>query len=486
MLPEQVKGSGIETRSKHQARDALSTMLGQKRKANFDVSDEELTARFGTIFKVFDKDNSGDITASELADMMRCMGKRPLKKKIRAIITGADTDGDGKISQKEFVDFMINQHKAKQQKKKAKTTETKAESTDTATTDNTAVNGNNTVGNGSQPAPTQKHFLFEFYNLLIHSDSNVDLAVSGAFDKFSILMFAGSNAISDVQNSAIVKYLEDDKKFDVLVCDNVDVFTSKLDSYDEAWVFAGGAASDIIDSAVLNYLKSGRGILVFPSKDGASNSTLNSVLSSKGVKIAPNTDSSADQDVTFDQHLVYSGLSKVKLDEPVNSSLELGDNFKALQVGSTTFFAVADEASSGCTAGGSKSWPIPGRIAICNSDIWKKDDEIAKRLLSNTAAWLLSLDIRLLLNVDIKGGYKEPSKWMWQYYHLGWYNYDSSASDIVEGEYQNYLENPGLSDVRTVKSGYWSYCVDFLQMTQTNIVHEAHTTRNIRRIAVFD
>jgi hypothetical protein len=41
-----------------------------------------------------------------------------------------------------------------------------------------------------------------------------------------------------------------------------------------------------------------------------------------------------------------------------------------------------------------------------------------------------------------------------------------------------------MTDVRSVQSGQWSYLVDFRQMTQQNVQHEAHTTRAIRRYQV--
>jgi len=52
----------------------------------------------------------------------------------------------------------------------------------------------------------------------------------------------------------------------------------------------------------------------------------------------------------------------------------------------------------------------------------------------------------------------------------------------VEDVYQNYLSNRGDTDVRAVKSGQWEYQVDFMAMKQTNIQHDNHTVRNIRRV----
>jgi len=75
---------------------------------------------------------------------------------------------------------------------------------------------------------------------------------------------------------------------------------------------------------------------------------------------------------------------------------------------------------------------------------------------------------------------------VWQYKEgLNWKSYDEKASNVVEEVYQKYLGNKGDTDVRAVKSGQWEYQVDFSAMKQTNIQHENHTTRDIRRIKNF-
>jgi len=73
---------------------------------------------------------------------------------------------------------------------------------------------------------------------------------------------------------------------------------------------------------------------------------------------------------------------------------------------------------------------------------------------------------------------------VWQYYDNGFYNYDSTASDVVESVYQEYLSSPYTCDVRSVHSGQWDYEIDFRVMTQRNIGHAAHTTRYIRRMQI--
>jgi len=70
----------------------------------------------------------------------------------------------------------------------------------------------------------------------------------------------------------------------------------------------------------------------------------------------------------------------------------------------------------------------------------------------------------------------------WQYYDNGWKYYEQAAADVVEEAYQDYVKDPGQFDVRAIKSGHWMYQVDFANMKQTNIQHEAHTVREIRRV----
>jgi len=67
---------------------------------------------------------------------------------------------------------------------------------------------------------------------------------------------------------------------------------------------------------------------------------------------------------------------------------------------------------------------------------------------------------------------------VWQYYDNGWHSYDSGASAILEGVYQEYKINTTI-DVRPVHSGSFDYSVDFTALQQRNT--KTHTVRNIRR-----
>jgi len=95
-------------------------------------------------------------------------------------------------------------------------------------------------------------------------------------------------------------------------------------------------------------------------------------------------------------------------------------------------------------------------------------------------------------NKSNKKEYKKIHHANWQYYDNykdtinispdGFYDYNPEASDIVETAWQKYITHRGLNDVRLVKSGEWEYMVDFMNWEQWNIIHSAHTKRNIRRI----
>lgn len=78
---------------------------------------------------------------------------------------------------------------------------------------------------------------------------------------------------------------------------------------------------------------------------------------------------------------------------------------------------------------------------------------------------------------------KAKGKWVWQFKENDgkFHNYDQSANELIEEAYAKFL-NGGI-DVYSVKSGgRGHYMVDFRELTQTNITHENHTIRSIRRI----
>ncbi|KAK1235967.1 hypothetical protein PQX77_000793 [Marasmius sp. AFHP31] len=72
------------------------------KKVHHADSEEEIRQAF----KVFDKDGSGAISATELRNVMESLGERLSESEIDAMMKEADVDGDGTISYNEFVKMM--------------------------------------------------------------------------------------------------------------------------------------------------------------------------------------------------------------------------------------------------------------------------------------------------------------------------------------------------------------------------------------------
>ncbi|XP_076095369.1 uncharacterized protein LOC143066261 [Mytilus galloprovincialis] len=67
---------------------------------------EETIAEFKEAFGLFDKDNNGQITSSELGTVMRSLGQNPTNADITEMINEVDSDGSGTINFAEFTKMM--------------------------------------------------------------------------------------------------------------------------------------------------------------------------------------------------------------------------------------------------------------------------------------------------------------------------------------------------------------------------------------------
>ncbi|CAC5377258.1 unnamed protein product [Mytilus coruscus] len=67
---------------------------------------EETIAEFKEAFSLFDKDNNGQITSSELGTVMRSLGQNPTNADITEMINEVDSDGSGTINFTEFTNMM--------------------------------------------------------------------------------------------------------------------------------------------------------------------------------------------------------------------------------------------------------------------------------------------------------------------------------------------------------------------------------------------
>ena len=74
-----------------------------KRERNLDTEEEMVEA-----FKVFDRDNDGRISATELRHVMRQIGENLTEKECEGIIAAGDQDGKGFLCYDEFIKMMVD------------------------------------------------------------------------------------------------------------------------------------------------------------------------------------------------------------------------------------------------------------------------------------------------------------------------------------------------------------------------------------------
>lgn len=79
------------------------TMMARKTK------DHDSQEEIEEAFKVFDRNNNGYISSSELRHVLMSIGDRLTEGEADAMIAEADIDGDGQISYEEFSKILMNQ-----------------------------------------------------------------------------------------------------------------------------------------------------------------------------------------------------------------------------------------------------------------------------------------------------------------------------------------------------------------------------------------
>jgi calmodulin len=66
-------------------------------------------------FKVFDKDNNGKVSVSELKHVMTKMGESLTNAEVEGILKEAEIDSDGNINYEDFVNHLVGAYELFQQ-----------------------------------------------------------------------------------------------------------------------------------------------------------------------------------------------------------------------------------------------------------------------------------------------------------------------------------------------------------------------------------
>lgn len=327
-----------------------------------------------------------------------------------------------------------------------------------------------------------------------------DLGVEGAFTAYKIL--AGLFYDSSLDNAATVMTPADftnrvggalkSKGFQFETVSNQKEFISKIHDFDEAWIISNKVLDttttpDEFTTEVVKFHDAGGGLFLWGDNTpwvAHANLVLEKLFATKLTGNNP-----ADKIIQvgdnakagfFSQHLITSGIKflfegrTVSYPEPVPATLKT----LALSTDNSPVILHSDNT---------KLAPTAGRVVVdCGfTKLWVQWDSAGtERYVKNASVWLLGIDNRLAIDAPLTGKLQKQTKAekpVWQFKHGGWHDYDSAAAQIVEKEFLDWQQNQYL-DVRSVKSGVWHYMVDFRNMKQTNIEHQAHTQRDVRRI----
>lgn len=83
-------------------------MLNPTLKAQLNLNDDQVR-EFKDAFDIFDEDNSGTVSTSELASVMKTLGQDIDEKEVGVMISEVDSDGSGEIDFEEFCTLMARQ-----------------------------------------------------------------------------------------------------------------------------------------------------------------------------------------------------------------------------------------------------------------------------------------------------------------------------------------------------------------------------------------
>ncbi|CAO2590544.1 unnamed protein product [Lemmus lemmus] len=70
------------------------------------MKDTDSEEEIREVFRIFDKDGNGYISAAELCQVMTNLGEKLTDEEVDEMIREADINGDGQVSYEEFVQMM--------------------------------------------------------------------------------------------------------------------------------------------------------------------------------------------------------------------------------------------------------------------------------------------------------------------------------------------------------------------------------------------
>merc|ERR1712154_438489 len=86
-------------------------LITWKMSSNLTQLTEDQVAQFKEVFTLFDRDQDGLITTSELQTVMRSLDQNPTDVELQDLINDVDSDQDGSIDFPEFLAMMSKQLK---------------------------------------------------------------------------------------------------------------------------------------------------------------------------------------------------------------------------------------------------------------------------------------------------------------------------------------------------------------------------------------
>eukprot|EP01098_Paradermamoeba_levis_P002041 TRINITY_DN1239_c0_g1_i1.p1 TRINITY_DN1239_c0_g1~~TRINITY_DN1239_c0_g1_i1.p1 ORF type:complete len:738 (-),score=252.05 TRINITY_DN1239_c0_g1_i1:94-2172(-) len=434
--------AGPETRSQRAAKSTFIGMFDQKPKSA--KTTPELIAQLKMAFRVYDKDRSGSLDKDELADVMRSLGKRPLKKKIDAIFAEATGDATSKsITLTQFINYMQKKYARKTAgSTAASTTTTASTTTSTATTTSapttttasttatTTVTSSTTATSASTNASTstssaasrgltRKASLANFYTEHAGLTTEIsgaptdafanpqgrsyDLGIEGAFTAFTISLFTPPVIGASWSNlEAALK----SKGFKLKLTENIKVWAASLasDEVDEAWFISdmsnipADSLKGIIES-VQNFHKKGKGLFFWGDNEPWQAKTNQVLKELFGFGLIGNDDGQKVLEVhsgggspankTFLPHLLTTGIVKLYEGHTICFPDKPTPGFQVLANNSSGHPCMLyKEAENG-----------NGRVAIdCGyTKLYLNWDTAGtERYVLNAAVWLLHLEKKVL------------------------------------------------------------------------------------------